>query len=76
MYIMSHMHLQSLELLRSMVYEMQLQDNTLYDLELGVKVTKNLPKYPRLHMTHVPAKLEVGTCNSLGKDAFTRKYTI
>ena len=40
-----------------------------FDLDLGVKATQNIAKYP-LH-----AKFEVATSNSLG-DAFTRKYII
>ena len=39
LYIMSSMHLQSLKLLHPTVKEMHLQENTLYVLDVGVKVT-------------------------------------
>ena len=40
LYIMSSIHLQSLKLLHPMVKEeMHLQENKLYDLDVGVKVT-------------------------------------
>ena len=50
-----------------------LHENTLYDLDLGVKVTQNVVQCSPNHMTYSPAKFEVATSNSLG-DAFTRKY--
>ena len=63
---------------------MHLQENTLYDLGLVVRVTQNvvgsrshkmLPS--NLHfMTYTPANFEVATSNSLGEYAFTRKYII
>ena len=55
---------------------MHLQENTLYDLDLVVKVTHNVVQYPLNHMTYAPAKFEVAMSNSLGEDAFTRKYII
>ena len=55
---------------------MHLQENTLYDLDLVVKVTHNDVQYPLNHMTYAPAKFEVATSNSLGEDGFTRKYII
>ena len=55
--------------------EMHLQENTLYDLDLVVKVTQNVVQYP-LNMTYAPAKFEVATSNSLGEDGLTRKYII
>ena len=71
------MHLWSLKLLCPMVKEeMHLQENTLYDLDLVVKVTQNVVQYPLNHMTYAPAKFEVATSNSLGEDGFTRKYII
>ena len=54
---------------------MHLQENTLYDLDLVVKVTQNVVQYP-LNMTYAPAKFEVATSNSLGEDGLTRKYII
>ena len=52
---------------------MLLQENTLYDLDLVVKVTKMLSCTLQI-MTYAPAKFKVATSNSLGEDAFTRKY--
>ena len=36
--------------------EMHLQENTLYDIDLVVKVTQNVVQYSPNHMTYVPAK--------------------
>ena len=66
---------------------MHLQENTLHDLELEVKVTQNIPRsmshkmYPvpslsLYHVTYALAKFEAATPNSLGGFAFTRKYII
>ena len=55
---------------------MHLQENTLYDLDLVVKVTQNVVQYPANHMTYASAKFVVATSNSLGEDGFTRKYII
>ena len=52
---------------------MHLQGNTLYDLDLVVKVTQNVVQCPHNHMPFAPAKFEVATSNSLGEDVFTRK---
>ena len=53
-----------------------LQKNTLDDLDLWVKVTPNVVQCPPNHMTFAPAKSKIATSNSLGEDAFTRKYII
>ena len=53
---------------------MHLQENTLYDLDLVVKVTQNVVQYPSNHMTY--AHFEVVMSNSLGEDGFTRKNII
>ena len=53
---------------------MHLQESTLYDLDLGVKVTQNVAQYPPHHVTYAPAKFEVAMANGLREDAFTRKY--
>ena len=53
---------------------MHFQENTLYDLDLVIKVTQNVVQYPPNHITYAPAKFEVATSNSLGQDGFTRKY--
>ena len=55
---------------------MHLQENTLYDLDLVVKVTQNVVQYPSNHMTYAHAKFEVARSNSLGEDGFTRKNII
>ena len=52
---------------------MHLQENTLFDLDLGV--TGNAAQYHLQHLTNADAKLEVATSNGLG-DVFTRKYNI
>ena len=60
------MQRQNLKLLLPKVYEeMRLQENTLFDLELGVKVTRNITQYPRHHVTNAQAKFEVATSKSL-----------
>ena len=55
---------------------MHLQGNTFFNLDIRVKVTQNVVQYPLHHVTYSPAKFEVATSNSLGGDAFTRKYVI
>ena len=55
---------------------MRLQENTLCDLDLVVKVTQNVVQYPPNHMTYEPAKFEVAMANNLGEDGFIRKYII
>ena len=55
---------------------MRLQENTLYGLDLVVKVTQNVVQYPPNHMTYAPAKFEDATTNSLGEDGFIRNYII
>ena len=49
---------------------LHLQENTLYDLDLVVKVRQNVVQYPSNHMTYAPVKFEVATVNSLGEDGF------
>ena len=64
-------------LLHPMVKEkMHLQENTLFDLDLGVKVTRNVAQYTRHHVTYVPAEFDVASPHGYGEDAFTRKYII
>ena len=55
---------------------MHLQENTLFDLELWVKVTQNVAKHPLHHVTYSVTKFEVNTSKGLGGDAFTRKLNI
>ena len=58
-----------------MVKDMHLQENTFFDLDLGVNVTQNVAQYHLYHVTYVPPKCKVATSNNLG-DAFTRKCII
>ena len=53
---------------------MDLQESTLYDLDLGVNVAQNVAQYNPHHMTYAHANFEVAMSNGLGEDAFTRKY--
>ena len=55
---------------------MHLQESTLYDLDMGVKVTQNVAQYPPHHVIYAPVQFEVAMSNGLGEDAFTRKYII
>ena len=58
--IMWPMHQQSLMLQHPMVKEkMHLQENTLFDLNLGVKLTRNVAQYPQHHVTYAPAKFVI-----------------
>ena len=70
------MHQQSLILLHPMVKKMHLQENTLFDLDLWVKVTQNVTQCPLHHVTYSAIKYKAATANSLGGDTFTRKYII
>ena len=51
---------------------MHLQENSIFDLDLGVKVTQNVAQYPLHHVTYSTTKFEVATSNGLGGDTFTR----
>ena len=52
------MWLQRLKLLHLTVLErMHLQENTLFDLDLEVKVTRNVAQYPLNHVTYAGLKL-------------------
>ena len=55
---------------------MHLQENTLFDLDLDVKVSQNVAQYPLHHVIYAPVKFEADTFNSLGEDGFTRKHII
>ena len=55
----------SLKLLRQkMDEEIHLQENTLFNLDLGVKITGNVVQYPLHHVTYAAVKFEVATSNS------------
>ena len=70
------MHRQNLKLQLPKFYEeMHLQEKTLFDLDLGVKVTRNLTQYPLHHVIYASTKFEVATSNGLGEDSITRNVT-
>ena len=49
-------------LLHPMVKEkMDLQENTLFDLDLWVKVMQNVAQYPWHRVTYAPAKFDIAT---------------
>ena len=54
---------------------MHFRENTLFDLDLGAKVTRNDAQYP-IHVTYTHTKSEVDMSNCLGIDAVTRKCII
>ena len=54
---------------------MHLHEKTLIDLDLWVKVTQNVSKYPLHHVTLSDTKYEVATSDGLRGDTFT-KYII
>ena len=74
--IMWPMHQLSLILLHYMVKKMHLQENTLFDLDLRVKVTRNVAQCPLHHVTYAPTEFEVTMSKALGGEAFTRKFNI
>ena len=51
---------------------MHLQESTLFDLDLQVKVTLNVAQCPLHHVTYAPIEFEVATSKALGGEAFTR----
>ena len=50
--------------------------NSIFDLDLGVKVTQNVAQYSLHHVTHPATKFEVARSNCLGGDTFTREFNI
>ena len=55
---------------------MHLHENTLFDLDLWVKVTQDVAQYPLHHVTNSDTKFEVAMSNGLGGDAITSRYII
>ena len=55
---------------------MHLQDYLIFDLDLGVKVIRNVAQYPLHHVSYPATKFEDATSNFLGGDLFIRKYII
>ena len=71
------MRQQSFILLHPTVKEkIHLQENTLFDLDLLVKVTRNVAQCPLHHVTYAPTEFEIPTSKALGGEAFTRKFNI
>ena len=71
------MHLQNLKLLRQTVKEvMHLQGNSLFDLDLWVKVTQYVAQYPLQHVTYSASKFEVAKSNGLGEDTHLQENTL
>ena len=56
--------------------KMHLKDNPLFDLDFGVKATRNVAQYPLHHVTYSATKFEVASSNGLGEDIFTKKYIL
>ena len=56
--------------------KIHLQENTLFDLDLRVKVTQNVAQCSLRHVTYAPTEFEVSTSKALGGEAFTRKFNI
>ena len=50
---------------------MHLQENTLFDLDLRVKVTQNVAQCPLHQETYAPTEFEVSMSKALGGVAFT-----
>ena len=46
-----------------------------FDLDLGVKVTRNVTQYLLHHVIYAPTKFQVATSNGLGEDTITRNVT-
>ena len=55
---------------------MHLQENTLFDLDLQVRVTQNVAQCLPQHVTYAPTEFEVTTSKVLGWEAFTRKFNL
>ena len=51
---------------------MHLQESTLFDLDLQVKVTLNVAQCPLHNVTYAPTEFEVTMSKALGGEAFTR----
>ena len=54
---------------------MHLQENLIFDLDLGVKVTQNVAQYHLHHVTYSATKFEIATSNGFGGDTFTKNVT-
>ena len=56
--------------------ERNLKENTFFDLDVDIKVTRNIAKHPLHHVTYAAAKFKASTPNGLRGDAFTLQYII
>ena len=75
---MGPMRSQNLKLLLPKVYEeisLQKIHSLMFDLDLGVKVTRNFTQCPLQHVIYASTKFEVATSNGLGEDTITRNVT-
>ena len=54
---------------------MNLQKNTLFDLDLEVKVTPHIAQYPLHLLTYARVKFEDFTSKGFEGNAFTRKFS-
>ena len=71
------MNQQSWILLHPTVEEkMHLQENKLNDLDLQVKVTRNVAQCSLHDVTYAPTEFEVSTSKALGGEAFTRIFNV
>ena len=55
---------------------MHLQENALNDLDLQVKVTRNVAQCTLHHVTYAPTEFEVTMSKALEGEAFTKKKSI
>ena len=55
---------------------MHLQESTLFDLDLQVKVALNVAQCSLHHVTYASTEFEVTMSKALGGEAFTRKFNI
>ena len=47
-----------------------------FDLDLGVKISRNVSQYPLRYVTYSATKFEAATSKGFGGDSFTRKFNI
>ena len=53
-----------------------LQENTLFDVDLEVKVTQHIAQNPLYLLTHARVKFQVKTSKGFEGNAFARKFNI
>ena len=62
--------------LSSCVMGAQWLGGSVLDSKLGIKVKRNIAKYPLHHVTYLCTKFEVATSNGLGGDTFTTRVQL